>query len=229
MSLSDNPEDIEEFYAWKDLLEKWNARINLVSRAAMADYWGRHARDSWQLWPLVPENTRNILDLGSGAGFPGIALAIGCKYANQQMGQNDQGVQDDQSGQGAGAHQAPHMSVTLVESAGKKANFLKTVIRALDLPATVHAGRAEDLAAPEKAGPYDLITARAFAPLPRLLGYAHPFWGPRTQALLLKGQSAAQELTEAQESWLFHVKEWPSHTDPEAAILLIKDLQPKEP
>lgn len=188
--------DIEGFLAWKELLERWNERINLVSRSAMADFWGRHALDSWQLWPLVPETTETLLDLGSGAGFPGIAMAIGCKRAGR-------------------GH------VTLVESAGKKANFLRTVIRELDLPATVWADRAETF--PPQT--FDIITARAFAPLPRLLTYAQPFWGEGTQALLLKGQNAQEELTAASESWTYHVEELKSQTDPDGVILKIRDLK----
>ncbi len=195
---SQNPREIEEFQAWKALLERWNKKINLVSRAAMEDFWTRHALDSWQLWPLVPEHAQTIIDLGSGAGFPGIALAIGCK----------------RDGKG---------EVTLVESAGKKANFLRTVIRELDLPARVWADRAEKF--PPKT--FDLVSARAFAPLPRLLTYAQPFWGAATQALLLKGQSVGEELTQAEESWIYHVEEFQSLSDPDGVILRISELKPR--
>lgn len=193
-----NPREIDEFEAWKALLERWNERINLVSRGAMGDFWTRHALDSWQLWPLVPQNTETILDLGSGAGFPGIALAIGCKRAGR-------------------GH------VTLVESAGKKANFLRTVIRELQLPATVWADRAEKMS-PQS---FDIISARAFAPLPRLFTYAHPFWGEGTQALLLKGLNVQAELTQAGESWTYHVTEFPSQSDPDGVILQISGLAPR--
>ena len=188
-------ETFENFQAWKRLLERWNARINLVSPSAMGDFWGRHALDSWQLWGLAPNSTETILDFGSGAGFPGLAMAIGCK----------------QAGKG---------HVTLVESVGKKANFLKTVIRELSLPAEVWAGRAEDLA----PKPYDLITARAFAPLPKLLNYAQPFWGEGTIALLLKGQSANEELTSAEKLWNFDVENSPSRSDDSGIILKISAL-----
>lgn len=190
------PQEIDEFHAWKALLERWNERINLVSRTAMGDFWTRHALDSWQLWPLVPQEAETFIDLGSGAGFPGIALAIGCKRAGRGQ-------------------------VTLVESAGKKANFLRTVVRELDLPAKVWADRAEKI--PPQS--FDLISARAFAPLPRLFSYAQPFWGEGTKALLLKGATAPMELTEAQESWTYEVKEFPSQSDPEGVILQISDLK----
>ena len=191
-----NPVEIEGFQAWKTLLERWNDKINLVSKSAMEDFWTRHALDSWQLWPLVPEDAETLIDLGSGAGFPGIALAIGCKRAGR-------------------GH------VTLVESAGKKANFLRTVIRELDLPATVWADRAEKMSAQR----FDVISARAFAPLPRLFTYSQRFWGEGTKALLLKGANAAAELTEAEESWSYVVKEFPSQSDPNGVILQISDLE----
>ena len=188
-------ETIEKWGEWGELLGRWNDRINLVSSAALEDFWGRHALDSWQLWPHVPESARTFLDFGSGAGFPGIAMAIGCQA------------------RGAG-------QVTLVESAGKKANFLRTVIRELDLPATVWADRAEKL----PPAPYDVITARAFAPLPRLLTYAHPFWAPHTTGLFLKGQTVETELTQAQKSWTFDVEKIPSRSDPAGTLLRLTGL-----
>ena len=129
-------------------------------------------------------------------GFPGIAMAIGCKQAGRGQ-------------------------VLMVESAGKKANFLKTVIRELDLPAKIWADRAENL----PAQPYDVITARAFAPLPKLLTYAQPFWGKHTTALLLKGQTAQAELTQAQKHWSFHVETQVSRSDETGLVLKLTDLQ----
>ena len=191
-------ETFADFQAYESLLVKWNRKINLVSPAAAKDFWGRHALDSWQLTALLPDNFDNLLDLGSGAGFPGIAMAIACK-------------------------QNGHGKVMLVESAGKKAAFLRTVIRELNLPAKVWADRAEAMT-PQH---YDVITARAFAPLPRLLTYAHPFWGEGTTALLLKGQGAQEELTQAQNNWIYSVKHIASLSDSTGVILQINDLAPK--
>ena len=191
-------ETFAQFQTYEALLLKWNRKINLVSPTAVKVFWGRHALDSWQLAALLPDDFDNLLDLGSGAGFPGIAMAIACK----------------QRAQG---------NVTLVESAGKKAAFLRTVIRELELPAKVWADRAE--AMPQQH--YDVITARAFAPLPRLLTYAHPFWGEGTTALLLKGQGAQEELTQAQNSWIYKVKNIASRSDSTGVILQINDLAPK--
>lgn len=199
-------ETFEAFTRWHALLTQWNRKINLVSPNALSDYWLRHALDSWQLAALLPNTADKgdgadrgglkLLDLGSGAGFPGLAMAIALKQ------------------RGVG-------TVTLVESAGKKANFLRTVIRELSLPATVWAARAEDLA-PE---PYDIVTARAFAPLPRLLSYAQPFWGAQTKALLLKGQSVGDELTEAQKYWTFESQTQPSRSAEDGEILMIDNLR----
>ena len=191
-------ETFTDFVAWESLLRKWNTRINLVSENALMDFWGRHALDSWQLWDHVPAETDHILDLGSGAGFPGLALAIGCK----EKGRGD---------------------VTLVESAGKKANFLRTVIRELGLPAKVWADRAEKL--PPKT--YDVISARAFAPLPRLYTYAHPFWGTDSLGLFLKGENVTAELTESNKTWISHIETVPSQTEAGGAILKVRGLAPK--
>lgn len=193
-------EDIlTDFRAWYALLVKWNARINLVSKSAMDEFWLRHALDSWQVAKHVPESSTALLDLGSGGGFPALALAISAK------------------------HQKPERHITLVESAGKKANFLRTVIRELGLPATVKSERVENLD-PE---PFDVITARAFAPLPKLLSYAAPFWEAHTLALLLKGQGAADEITDARQNWAFEHDLIPSKSDPDASLLKLSHLKSK--
>lgn len=192
-------ETLADFDAWHALLVKWNRTINLVSPSALSGFWARHALDSWQVASHLGGRPGQCLDLGSGAGFPGLAVAIACKNAGQ-------------------GH------VTLVESAGKKANFLRTVIRELGLPATVWADRAEKMS-PQA---FDHITARAFAPLPRLLTYAQPFWASGTKAVLLKGQGASEELTEAQKYWTFDVETAPSRSDPTGQVLLIQGLAARD-
>jgi 16S rRNA (guanine527-N7)-methyltransferase len=191
-------ETFEDFQKYEALLTKWNRKINLVSPKAAQNFWGRHALDSWQITQYMTDAHHECLDLGSGAGFPGIAAAIYLK----------------QRGQG---------SVTLVESAGKKASFLRTVIRELGLPAKVWADRAEKLA----PHAYDLITARAFAPLPRLLTYAHPFWGEGTTALLLKGERVEEELTQSAQMWIYEAAQHVSISDSTGVVLQINALRPK--
>jgi len=192
-------ETLEDYQLWYSLLLKWNKRINLVSPTALDDFWRRHALDSWQITPYIPNKTGLYIDLGSGAGFPGIALAIAAK------------------------HKSEDHNVTLVESAGKKASFLRTVIRDLDLPAQVISQRAENL--PAKT--YDVVSARAFAPLDRLLKYAQPFWGTETIGLFLKGQNVDDELTEANKSWKYNVERISSLSDSTGCIVKITGLIPK--
>ncbi len=188
-------ETLKAFDVWHGLLQTWNRKINLVAPGTVADFWRRHALDSWQIAAHVPSRAEKCLDMGSGAGFPGLAVAIAL----------------EQSGSGR---------VLLVESAGKKASFLKTVTRTLSLPADITSTRAETLS-PQS---YDLITARAFAPLPKLLNYAQSFWGEGTIGLFPKGQSAEAELTEASKYWTYDVEILPSRSDPAGVILKISGL-----
>ena len=186
---------VEDYAHWGATLQKWNKRINLVAPSTLDDYWHRHAYDSWQIIPHVVDTVESVIDMGSGAGFPGIALAIEMKSRG-------------------------HGHVTLVESAGKKVNFLRSVIRDLQLPATVLSERAESLT-PQA---FDLVSARAFAPLPKLLAYAHPFWAQHTRGLFLKGQGLAGELLEAQKDWAFSHRAHKSLTDDMASIVEITQL-----
>jgi len=188
-------ETLAAFDAWYALLSKWNRTINLVSPAAMSEFWERHALDSWQVVRHMPEGAKSAIDLGSGAGFPGIALG---------MAMADRGAGD----------------VLLVESAGKKANFLRTVVRALKLPVTVSSERAENL----PAKPYDVVSARAFAPLPRLLDYAEPFWGPKTVGIFLKGEGAGAEIEEARMRFAFDVQAHASRTSGGGKVLVMTGL-----
>jgi len=186
------------FSQWYGLLRKWNAQINLVAPKEIDQFWHRHAYDSWQLNAYLPQNWGRLVDLGSGGGFPGLSLGI---FAKQR---------------GAG-------DVHLVESVGKKTSFLKTVSRELQLPVTVHTDRVEKLA-PLRA---DVLTARAFAPLPRLFAYAHPHLDKGATLLLPKGETADKEIKSVREGWHFELESFKSKTDPAAAILRITDLRPK--
>lgn len=193
-------ETLADYQAWHALLLKWNRKINLVSPTALDDFWRRHALDSWQIWPHVPETAQKFIDLGSGAGFPGLAMAMGCKARGQ----------GDIKGH-----------VTLVESAKKKTTFLRTAIREIGLPASATSERAESI----ESQAFDVITARAFAPLPRLFAYAQPFWGKGTIGLFLKGGSAEEELTAASNAWQYNVETITSLSDPTGQLLKITELR----
>ncbi|MBI1217032.1 MAG: 16S rRNA (guanine(527)-N(7))-methyltransferase RsmG [Rhodobacteraceae bacterium] len=178
------------------LLEKWNAAINLVSRASLADLWARHILDSAQIFALCPEGARSWADLGSGGGFPGLVVAILAHEA------------------------APDLEVTLVESDTRKAAFLATAARELGLNVAVKAERIEALA-PQAA---DVVSARALAPLTELLGFAARHLAPKGRALFLKGATFPQERAAALAHWSFDVQTYPSKTDAEGVILSIGDI-----
>ena len=149
-------ETLCQFEAYLKLLEKCQRRINLVANSTMADVWERHILDSAQLFRFCPTNTKKILDVGSGAGFPGLVLAI--------MGD---------------------AQVDLVESDQRKAIFLSTVIRSLGLSAKVHNQRIESL--PNLCP--DVVTARAVAPVSRLIKLIKNQLSADTVCLFLKGAS----------------------------------------
>lgn len=195
-------ETLEHYQIWYDLLSRWNRKINLVARATLHDFWLRHVLDSWQLIGLLPKDTKTVLDMGAGAGFPGLAIAI----ALNELGET------------------PDAHITLVESNGKKCNFLRTVIRECALPATAVQSRIENL----EAKPYDIITARAFAPLPMLLEYSLPFFAPATTALFPKGETWQSEVETAQANYSFDLKTTNSLTADNAKILTITNLTARE-
>lgn len=191
--------DLESFAA---LLLKWNAVQNLVSRETEKSVWNRHILDSLQLLPLIGQRqgaALSVLDVGSGGGMPAIPLAIAFKGSDAQF--------------------------TLVEPIGKKVSFLRTAIRELKLPATVHGGRIEDIDSRETLP--DLITSRALADLPSLFGLIHPFFGPETVAILHKGKDHAVELAESRLAWDFDVLLTKSATDERGVLLRITNLRPK--
>lgn len=185
-------ETLDRLRAYWALVEKWQPRVNLVGPSTLADPWRRHMLDSAQLAPLVPEGTAHLIDLGSGAGFPGLVLAI-------------LGVAE---------------RITLIESDQRKAVFLREAARITEAPATVVADRIERAAVP----PADIITARALAPLDKLVQYARRFAGPHTRALFLKGQDVEAELTAATRDSIVRVDSVPSQTAPGASILVLEGL-----
>lgn len=195
---------LSDFSQYYGLLRKWNARINLVASKEIDQFWHRHAYDSWQLNAYLPKEWDRLVDLGSGGGFPGLSFGIFSKLRGQELGRGE---------------------VHLVESVGKKTSFLKTVARELDLPVTVHSARVEALP-PFGA---DVLTARAFAPLPRLFDYAAPHLKPTSVLILPKGESADKEVKEARNHWHFDVERFKSATDSSASILRVVNLRRKAP
>jgi len=178
-----------------DMLADCNARHNLVSAGSLADVWRRHFWDSAQLIPYIPTAAASLVDLGSGAGFPGLVIAEILR-------------------------ERPEFRVVLYEATAKKCRFLQAVATRLNLQVEIRQGRIED-AAPEI---FDCITARACAPMAKLLAYAQRFWGRNSVGVLLKGQNVEAELTESNKSWRMRVIRHQSRSDPSGVILEIREL-----
>jgi len=188
--------------AYQALLGKWQKSVNLVGPSTLAQFWGRHAADSAQILAHAPAGAQTWLDLGSGAGFPGLVLAI---LLHGQEG-----------------------AVHLAESDRKKVSFLRAVSRELGLTTTVHHMRIEALAAdrPAALARVDVVTARALAALPDLAALMQPFFNSSTIALLHKGRDWQEELTACRQYWKLDWSAHASRTDAAARILEIRDLQP---
>lgn len=190
-------ETVAQLDMFVDLLRKWTTRINLVSRSTLDSAWTRHILDSGQLLDLCPEKARHWADLGTGGGFPGVVLAM------------------------LSRERAPHLWFTLVESDQRKAAFLNVAVQTFELPAVIRAERIED------TGPLaaDVVSARALAPLPALLGYTKRHLAERGIGLFLKGAGVNTEIAESLERWRFSVQKHPSRTDPEAVVLEIGEIE----
>lgn len=182
-----------------ELLATWQKTTNLVAPSALPEIWTRHVADSLQLFPLAP-GARLWIDLGSGGGFPGIPLA--CLLADVEGG---------------------HMH--LVESNQKKAAFLREAARILSIPVSVHAERIEDFTA-RFEGHADAVTARALAPLVKLIPVAYPLLKTGTKMLFPKGQDVGVELTEASKYWTIGSEMVPSKTG-DGQILIVTSLAKK--
>lgn len=189
-------ETLERLRLYDALLRKWNPAINLVAKSTLDHVWRRHFLDSAQLFDLAGPSWRHWADLGSGGGFPGLVVAI------------------------LAADEMPQVRVSLVESDHRKAAFLSAVIRETGIAATVVAERIE-MAAPQNT---DIVSARALAPLDRLLTFAERHMAAKGIALLPKGAAHAAELRQALDSWRFSYHATNSETDPDAVIYLIKDI-----
>jgi 16S rRNA (guanine527-N7)-methyltransferase len=195
-------ETLERLKTYAGLLEQWQKTMNLVAPSTLPDVWNRHFADSAQLLALAPPDAKTWLDLGSGAGFPGLVLAL-------MLAARD------------GA------KVTLIESDTRKAAFLAEVARQTGVSVDICRERIEKAATQAKLMAIDVITARALAPLPRLLELAAPWFSSQTVGLFLKGREAQSEVEAAQRHWEFAVALHPSLTDKHGRIIVIRALRAK--
>jgi 16S rRNA (guanine527-N7)-methyltransferase len=185
-------ETMERLDAFAILLRDENERQNLVSRASLDHLWVRHVADSVQLLRFLPSPSATWVDLGTGAGFPGLIVAA--------------------------LHQGP---VTLIEERRLRADFLHRAAASLGVSVEIVAGKAERI--PRR--PFDVISARAFAPLGRLLQLGTALSTAKSVWLLPKGRNAQTELEALDPSWQGDFRLEPSVTDPEARIIVAEGVR----
>lgn len=193
-------ETVERLQTYRRLLEEWQKKTNLVAPNTVAQFWSRHVADSLQVKSVAPD-ARRFADLGSGGGFPGMVLAI----ANAGM-------------LGAEHH--------LIESLAKKCAFLRAVARETGVPVQIHNERIESAAEriALREPPPEIVTARALAPLPRLLGLAAPLLHSGATGLFHKGREFVREIEECRGLWRFDLIVHESRIEAGSALLEIRNL-----
>ena len=187
-------ESLARLRKYVELLRTWQRRINLIGPATIDTIWERHIHDSLQLLPLLPKGTTAIAELGSGAGIPGLIVAI-----------------------------AANLEAHLYDSNSKKSAFLREAIRMTGANATVHNIRLEALKTEAHLPAVQCVLARALAPLPLLLDYAEPFLRTGATGLFHKGQDVELELTEATKYWRLQLSKHQSAVDSRGVILDVKE------
>ena len=187
-------ESLARLRKYVQLLLVWQQRINLIGPATIDTIWERHIHDSLQLLPLLPRGTTAIAELGSGAGIPGLIVAI-----------------------------AGNLEAHLYDSNSKKSAFLREAIRLTGAKAKVHNIRLEALKTEPHLPPVQCVLARALAPLPLLLDYAEPFLRTGANGLFHKGQDVELELTEATKYWRLQLSKHQSAVDSRGVILDVKE------
>lgn len=189
-------ETIERLEILAELLEKWNRRINLVSKSTIPHMWTRHILDSLQVTQVVPQLVEHWVDIGSGGGFPGLVIAI------------------------LAAEQYNPKRLTMIESDQRKCAFLRTVLRETGVGAKVITRRIEGCP-PQNA---QVLSARALADLSTLLSYSETHLNKNGTAVFLKGNSWEKEVAVARKTWSFKMEVIQSTTEPNAVILKLGEI-----
>ncbi len=192
-------ETLDDLIQYESLLRRWQSVKNLVAEDSLDDIWHRHFFDSAQLVELAPTDARTWVDLGSGAGFPGFVVAL-LKKAD------------------------PQFTVHLIEANGRKCTFLRELKRLLNAPVEIHNQRIESRIDSVTVKPADVVSARALAPLDKLLAYAEPFFAQETIGLFLKGKNADSEIEAAQKHWCFAYHKIASQSAPEGCVIKVTNL-----
>ena len=188
-------ETLARLEKYVELLLKWQEKLNLIGASTIPDLWNRHMLDSAQIFAYMPEG--QILDAGTGAGFPGVVLGI--------MARDDE-------------NRGP---IHLVESDGRKCAFLTEAIAETEAKCIVHNRRVEEM----DPFPVAAVTARALAPLERLLPLVENFLTPDSHGFFFKGKGAHEELSEARKDWKFNIERIDSVTDPTGVILHLTEVR----
>ncbi|WP_415184860.1 16S rRNA (guanine(527)-N(7))-methyltransferase RsmG [Phaeovulum sp.] len=188
-------ETLEGLGHYENLLKRWNPSVNLVSSSSLREVWSRHFLDSAQLFSIADIAQGHWVDLGSGAGFPGLIIAILTRDTGPR--------------------------VTLIESDQRKCAFLATVVRELGLDVQILPNRIEKVS-PQHA---DVLSARALAPLSKLLAHAERHLSPTGTAVFPKGERWQSEVSDARKHWTFDAETCPSRTEPAAVVLKIKGVR----
>jgi 16S rRNA (guanine527-N7)-methyltransferase len=191
-------ETLDAFDALERLVQRWTSSINLVSKPSLADLRQRHTLDSAQLFKFFPARAKRWADFGAGGGFPGLVIAVLAR------------------------EQAPDLRVSLVEADTRKATFLRVAAAELGLRVDVFSDRIESIDRLEA----DVVSARALAPLPKLLTLVHRHLAPGAMAIFPKGASHEAEVTEARQHWAFDLQSHPSETGSDGAILVMSAIKP---
>jgi len=184
---------------FQNMVLEWNNKFNLISKSSAEDIWNRHILDSLQLLNFIDDQSEKLYDFGSGAGFPGMVLAIATK------------------------EKFPNLKISLIESIHKKTIFLNEVKTKFKIDVDIYNERVENLRIPKA----DIITSRAMASLEKLLNYAHTLCKKETKLLFLKGKTWEEEIKVAQLKWKFDCEAFESITDKNGRILLIKNIRRK--
>ncbi len=193
-------ETYDKLKLYQQALCEWQNKFNLVSKNSLEDAWNRHFVDSAQLFSLLPPTAKSLVDLGSGAGFPGMVLAIMAE------------------------EKTPYLKLTLVESINKKTVFLNYVKQVCNCSNVEIVNDRIEKVTNKK---FDVVTARALIALADLLTYAYPLLKKNGICIFPKGRSFAEEIKKAQNNWTFEYQTIPSRTSPDSVILIIKKLKNK--
>lgn len=189
-------ETLLKLRAYEASLKEWQNKFNLVSKSSLEDAWNRHFIDSMQLFKYIPQSAQSLYDFGSGAGFPGMVLAI------------------------MAAEKTPYLKVNLIESIGKKTLYLKHVSEICSVNVEILNQRIESL----PKNKVDVVTSRAMTSLKDLLEYTYPFCKKDTVCIFPKGKKHQEEIDEAKKHWRFEYQIHPSETSSEGVILVTTKL-----